>query len=188
MTKTNLTEKYRPHTFGDIVGNTKIKAELKAWAQTWKRIAPAWKGFNSLDKNNELIRGERGFRPAMVMEGPPGVGKTTCAHALAADMGWDVIELNASDARNRTRIREVVTRGALNQVLSFDDDGSFKSYQDGTMTLIILDEADNLYDRGAGKIDPGANNGFAAVEFVLELGHGCYPPARVLMGYSLLSD
>ena len=131
MTKTNLTEKYRPHTFGDIVGNTKIKAELKAWAQTWKRIAPAWKGFNSLDKNNELIRGERGFRPAMVMEGPPGVGKTTCAHALAADMGWDVIELNASDARNRTRIREVVTRGALNQVLSFDDDGSFKSYQDG---------------------------------------------------------
>ena len=36
--------------------------------------------------------------------------------------------------------------------------------------------ADYLDDRGAGKIDPGANNGFAAIEFVLELGHGCYFP------------
>jgi len=155
MTKTNLAEKYRPSTLEDIVGNTKIKAEMKAWASTWKRIAPGWKGFSSMDKNDELIRGERGFRPALVLAGPPGIGKTTCAHALAGDMGWDVIELNASDARNRTRIREVVTRGALNQVLSFDEDGSFKSYRDGNMTLIILDEADNLYDRGKDDgIDP----------------------------------
>ncbi len=147
MTKINLAEKYRPLSLEEVMGNTKIKTEMKAWAQTWKRIAPSWKGFSSLDKNDELVRGERGFRPALVLAGLPGIGKTTCAHALAREMGWDVIELNASDARNRTRIRDVVTRGALNQVLSFDEDGSFKSYNDGNMTLIILDEADNLYDR-----------------------------------------
>ena len=150
MTKINLAEKYRPQTLDEIVGNTKIKGEMKAWAQTWKRIASEWKGFSSIDKNDELVRGERGFRPALVLAGGPGIGKTTCAHALARDMGWDIIELNASDARNRTRIREVVTRGALNQVLSFGEDGSFNSYRDGTMTLIILDEADNLYDRSGG--------------------------------------
>ena len=37
---------------------------------------------------------------------PPGVGKTTVARAIAEDMGWNVIELNASDARNAAAIRK----------------------------------------------------------------------------------
>ena len=152
MAKLNLAEKYRPTTLDEVIGNTKAKREIREWAEIWKGIAPEWKGLSEMDGSDKLLRGRDGFRPALVLSGSAGIGKTTCAHALAKDMGWDMIELNASDARNRGRIRDVVTRGALNQTLNFSDDGSFKSYKDGNLTLIILDEADNLTKRKEGGV------------------------------------
>ena len=56
-----------------------------------------------------------------------------------------VIELNTSDARNATKIKNVATAGALNE--TFDINGKFVSSQYGGRKLIILDEADNLYER-----------------------------------------
>ena len=153
MAMENLAEKYRPHTLDEVVGNPGPKKEIREWAETWKRIAPQWKGMAGTGKGGRS-GDNRNFRPALILAGGPGVGKTTCAHALAGDMGWDVLELNASDARNRGRIRDVVTRGALNQVLSFDDAGEFRSYKEGNLTLIILDEADNLYEKKTGGDDP----------------------------------
>jgi len=41
----------------------------------------------------------RSPREAVVLHGSPGVGKTSAAHALANDMGWETVELNASDQR-----------------------------------------------------------------------------------------
>ena len=48
----------------------------------------------------------------ILIEGPPGVGKTPVAKAVAADLGWNVIELNASDARNATEIRRAATHAS----------------------------------------------------------------------------
>jgi len=36
---------------------------------------------------------------AALLSGPPGVGKTSTAHLVAKEYGYDVMELNASDAR-----------------------------------------------------------------------------------------
>jgi DNA polymerase III delta prime subunit len=79
------------------------------------------------------------------LEGPPGVGKTTAAHALANDFGWNVVELNASDARNQTAIEQVAGRAALSHSLGTTDE--FRSYAKRQKTLIILDEADTLAGR-----------------------------------------
>jgi type IV secretory pathway ATPase VirB11/archaellum biosynthesis ATPase len=35
----------------------------------------------------------------VLFSGPTGVGKTSAVHALASDMGWETVELNASDDR-----------------------------------------------------------------------------------------
>ncbi|NIP36014.1 MAG: replication factor C large subunit, partial [Thermoplasmata archaeon] len=124
------TEKYRPRTLDDVVGNKKAVQSLLTWARAWES-------------------GKLPKKRAVILAGKPGCGKTTAAHALASDMGWGVIELNASDTRNADAIRRVATAGALNQ--TFTDRGEFLRSDSGGRKLIILDEADHIH----GNVDRG---------------------------------
>jgi len=49
---------------------------------------------------------------AVMITGPPGIGKTTSAHLCAKLEGFTPIELNASDARSK-KLVEVNWSGAL---------------------------------------------------------------------------
>src|SRR6266542_1486494 len=73
------------------------------------------------------------------------VGKTSAGLALANEMGWSIVEMNASDSRNAEAIRKVATRGAVLQ--TFSDTGEFLQIEKGGRKLIVLDEADNIFGR-----------------------------------------
>jgi len=141
------TEKHRPRTLAQMVGNGPSVSRLRQWAESWKSGTPA--------------------KRAVVLAGPPGTGKTSAALALATDMGWSLIELNASDARNASTIQKVATAGAVHQ--TFASDGSFHTSADGGRKLIVLDEADNLYERAGAEgmdesgSDMGDKGGKAAI-------------------------
>lgn len=120
------TEKYRPTSLDDVIGNERAITTLRSWAQSWKSA--------KIPK-----------KKAVILSGKPGVGKTSCALALASNVGWTAIELNASDARNATTIKRIATTGAINE--TFDSSGAFLPRSKGGRKLIILDEADNLYER-----------------------------------------
>jgi len=67
-------------------------------------------------------------------------------------MGWDYIEMNASDNRNAASMESVAGAGSANQ--TFSATGEFLSSSLGKRKLVILDEADNLVgreDRGGAK-------------------------------------
>ncbi|WP_276258360.1 replication factor C large subunit [Haloglomus litoreum] len=114
------TEKYRPTTLSEVRGNDKARDAFHEWARSW-------------DDHGE----------AVIIYGAPGVGKTSAAHALANDMGWSVMELNASDSRTADKIKRVAGGAAMNQSLTTSG-----------RQLVILDEADNLHqhkDRGGAR-------------------------------------
>jgi len=116
------TEKYRPETLAQVRGNDTARDALEEWARTWDD-----------------------HREAVILHGAPGVGKTSAAHALAADLCWDVIELNASDQRTADVIERVAGEAAKSGTLA---GGS------GGRKLVILDEADDVHgnaDRGGSR-------------------------------------
>jgi ATPase related to the helicase subunit of the Holliday junction resolvase len=84
-----LSEKYRPKTLDEIVGQEEIVAALK-----------------------EFIR--RKDFPHLMFVGPPGLGKTSTAYAFAHDAGIPIIEFNASDDRTLEFIRERIKPIAMN--------------------------------------------------------------------------
>jgi len=45
-----------------------------------------------------------GYR-AVIISGPPGIGKTTSAHLVAKVEEYDILEYNASDTRNEKLLR-----------------------------------------------------------------------------------
>ena len=122
---TDWTEKYRPTTLSEVRGNNSARDDLKEWAETWDD-----------------------HREAVIIYGSPGVGKTSAAHALANDMGWPVIELNASDQRTGDIIDRVAGEAAKSSTLTQAKEG------EPGRRLVVMDEADNIhgtYDRGGAR-------------------------------------
>ncbi len=119
------TEKYRPKRLDDIIGNNKVIDDLRKWALSWQNGIPK--------------------KRAVVLMGEPGIGKTTAALALANDLGWQVVEMNASDSRNAEAVKNVAMLGAMGE--TFSDTGDFISSREGQRKLIVLDEADNIFGR-----------------------------------------
>ncbi len=131
-TSEDWTEKYRPKDLSQVVGNRDSRNELKGWASKWVSGKPSKK--------------------AVILAGKPGIGKTSSALALAKTMGWEAIEMNASDQRNKDSIKNFVGRSAVDD--TFSESGEFTPYKDGKRTLLVIDEADNIF----GKEDTGGIN------------------------------
>jgi len=45
-----------------------------------------------------------GNHRAVLLSGPPGIGKTSAAGLVAKSLGYEVLEFNASDARSKQHI------------------------------------------------------------------------------------
>ncbi|VUT23537.1 MAG: Replication factor C large subunit [Candidatus Methanolliviera sp. GoM_oil] len=82
------TEKYRPKTIKEIVGNERAVEHFKRWIKDF---------------------GGGRVKKASILYGPPGVGKTSSIYALAGEEGhkYDIIELNASDQRTYKVIKRI---------------------------------------------------------------------------------
>jgi DNA polymerase III delta prime subunit len=123
-----LAERLRPTRLDEVIGNPQARAQLRNWAERWGATGTP-------------------TQRAAVLSGPPGVGKTSAALALAADLGWSVVEMNASDARNEKAIDQVAGRASITHTL-LEGPGGHGSGR----ALILLDEADSLSGRATERV------------------------------------
>lgn len=117
QSKRMWTEVHRPKTLKGILGSPKNISIIREWCDSFKG-------------------GAKPSFPAILLVGPPGVGKTSAGYAMAADYFWPVAEFNASDIRTYESLMEEVAPLVLTQTLKA---GIFRK-------LILLDEVDSLYD------------------------------------------
>ncbi|MFH1770983.1 MAG: replication factor C large subunit [archaeon] len=109
-------KKYAPKKLSDVKGQNTATEKLRAYVQNYRK----------------------GIKPLLI-HGPQGVGKTSAVHALANELNYEIIEVNASDIRNAEGINSVLG-AAINQQSLF-----------GNKKIILVDEIDGL----AGKQDRG---------------------------------
>jgi replication factor C large subunit len=106
-------KKYTPKRKEDIVGQDSQMAQLEAFITGFKQSK----------------------RKAMVVHGPCGVGKTSSVYALASGKNLEVVELNASDFRNKDAIERVLGSATKQRSLFFSS------------KIILVDDVDGLSGR-----------------------------------------
>ena len=124
-------EKYRPKKIEDIVGNEEAKALFVEW-----------------------LKNKRHTKKAVLLYGPPGVGKTALVNAAAKEFGFTIIEMNASDTRSEKAINAVAKPATSYVALD-----NFTTQSKGNM--LFLDEVDGI----AGNEDRG---GVSAIIKIVE--------------------
>jgi len=108
-------EKYRAKCFADVRGQEFAIDKIKFFLKTFPK------------------------KKAIVLHGPPGVGKTSLAYAIAFENDAEILELNASDLRNKAKIAEIVGPASKQKSLFHPN------------KIILVDEVDGIAaikDRG----------------------------------------
>ena len=137
------TTKYAPTTISQICGNKTQVEKLQRWLRDFPKNQR--KDFKLPGKD-----GSGTFR-AVIIHGPPGIGKTTAAHVVAKAEGYDIVETNASDTRSK-KLMEQSLRGILDttSLMGYFSKGDQKVEGSKKKMVLIMDEVDGMTgsDRG----------------------------------------
>ena len=106
------SEKYRIKEIDDFIGNEQSRLDVIKWSKNWIK----------------------GMKPLLIM-GPPGTGKTSFVISLAKYFNYDLVELNASDFRNKGNLDLIVNPLMMNNSIF------------GKKLLLFFDEVDGISGR-----------------------------------------
>ena len=102
-------EEFRPRRFEDVKGQNEAINRIISFVGTFRK-----------------------GKKALVLHGPPGVGKTTLAHVIAIENDSELFELNASDLRNREKLKGILKPAIEQKSLTKDK------------KIILVDEVDGI--------------------------------------------
>lgn len=109
------TEKYRPGKYFDVRGQDLVIGKIKEFLKKFGK-----------------------GKKAIILHGPSGTGKTALAYVAANETDSEIFELNASDLRNKEKLREILKPATEQKSLTKKS------------KIILVDEVDGIsvVDRG----------------------------------------
>ncbi len=109
--------KYQPHSLSEIIGQERAVLQIQKFVKDYKSQK----------------------KKALILNGPPGCGKTSSVVAASRELDMEIFEVNASDKRNKEHVESIIGNVLGQQSLFFKP------------KLILVDEVDGLSgteDRG----------------------------------------
>ena len=114
-----------------------------------KNLVDKYKPRNSSDIPQDLSKLKEFIirKKSVLLNGPTGSCKTSAVHAIAKDLDYEILELNASDLRNKDQIEKIIGE-ASKQISLFHKE-----------KIILMDEGDGL----SGEEDRGGASALANI-------------------------
>ncbi|XP_062540404.1 enhanced level of genomic instability 1 [Armigeres subalbatus] len=171
-----FTEKYKPLVPDHILVNCQPAIALKKFLSSWKddRVVNSYDSGDDFEtSNSSASSNSTQILNHIVLIGPPGCGKTSNVYAVANEMNFNVLELNASSRRKgKIILQELQEATQSHQVrrkdetvdifkksrkhlktearhASLDSDGSSGSKK---LSLILIEDADIVFEQDEGFI------------------------------------
>ena len=143
--KVPWSEKYRAKMYKDLVGDERTHRDVLRWLKSWDqcvfgRMNKAGNSSTKAPLPDLIVPADPLGRPQkklLLIAGPPGLGKTTLANVAARQCGYEVVEMNASDERTGSSVRDRVWEILSNRTVV----GS-------KARCLILDEIDGVWNGG----------------------------------------
>lgn len=144
------TEKYKPKVPNDIIGNQSLVKQLHDWLTHWNENF-----LSGVSKGKGKKQSDSGTKKAILLSGTPGIGKTTSAKLVSQMLGFQTIEVNASDSRGKAdaKIEKGISSSTANSVKELVSNQSLSVGMDRSKhpkAVLIMDEVDGMSagDRG----------------------------------------
>lgn len=141
-------DKFAPKTINDLVGNKVVIDNLFEWLRDWDDVV-----FKGLKKSVYATKGKsyqdlpKPNARACMISGPPGIGKSSSVRIIAKELGFSILEFNASDNRSKKTIESLLKDSSTSTSITryHENNLAFKN-----KSVIIMDEVDGVSanDRG----------------------------------------
>lgn len=144
--------KYNPRYFSDLLTEEAVNIEVLNWLSSWKcsnlhnrkktgqRSESVFGKAAYKEKTKDGSQDADNMRKILLLGGPAGVGKSTLVNVLSRHCGFDVVEVNASDDRSKTKLLPIIKGIIMANAISKD-----------RPNLCLLEEVDGLH-AGEGQI------------------------------------
>ncbi|XP_070524431.1 enhanced level of genomic instability 1 isoform X2 [Cardiocondyla obscurior] len=155
------TFKYKPMSAQEIVGNEEAAGKLKDWLSGWRA---------SLTKEDDGSSGDDFYssdyssscndinNQVAVLLGPHGSGKSASVYAIAEELGYSVLEVNASSRRTGKRISKELQEATKSHRIKKNKQKSpfeqntnkDKTSKISQNSLILLEDIDLIFEEDEG--------------------------------------
>uniref|UniRef100_A0A1B0D921 AAA+ ATPase domain-containing protein n=1 Tax=Phlebotomus papatasi TaxID=29031 RepID=A0A1B0D921_PHLPP len=139
-----FTDKYRPEATGDFLVNSAPAQELKTFLESFQSDSSRFNGtFESL---NEDSCSNYGNSCCVVLSGPFGSGKSAAVAAVAAELNFNVLEINAGMKRTGKKLLQDLQEATQSHKVGRSEDTAQR------FSLILVEDAEIAFEQDEGFI------------------------------------